>query len=141
MISKSTILRFIPFFILSSSASLSQADVGIVGEWSGTDSDGDTASFIFNADNSAEVKFEGVPRLSTHTMTNGEVSWCSDSTPDPIHVDIIIVRDSTEVSRIRMVAQLIDDGTLKLQISRDMVTRPKGFKMNDKVFQLLATRQ
>ena len=117
------------------------ANPGIVGEWSGTDSDGDTATFVFNADNSAEVKFEGVPRLSTHTMTNGKVSWISNTIHDSLQVDVIIVRDSTEVSRIRMLAQLVDEQTLKLQISRDMTTRPIGFEMTDKVFQLLATKQ
>ena len=120
---------------------LPRADGSIIGKWSGTDSDGDTATFVLNADNSAEVKFEGVPRLSTQTMTNGNVTWASDTTQDPMHVDIVIVRASTEVSRIRMIAQLVDAQTLKLQISRNMTTRPTSFAMTDDVFQLLATRQ
>ena len=113
----------------------------IVGTWSGIDSDGDAATFVFNADQSAEVKLEGVPRLSTQTMTNGKVTWSQDASQNPMHLDIIIVRSSTEVSRIRMVAQLVDGQTLKLQISRNMTSRPSGFAMTKEVFQLLATRQ
>ena len=134
-----------PFLLLvlliTSWGSLVKANDGLIGTWSGTDSDGDSATFVFNADSSAEVKFEGVPRLSTQTMTNGKVSWSIDTTLDPMPVDVIIVRDATEVSRIRMLAQRVDEQTLKIQISRDMTTRPAGFEMTDKVFQLLATKQ
>lgn len=141
MKSKTTYPVLLLILLLTGWAGTSQGADTIVGQWSGTDSDGDTATFVFNADHSAEVKFEGIPRLSTHTMTNGTVSWTSDTMQNQMQVDVIIVRDATEVSRIRMLAQLIDEQTLKLQISRDMITRPAGFEMTDKVFQLLATRQ
>ncbi len=124
--------------------SLSHADISdtsIVGKWAGIDSDGDSTMFVFSEDKSADVKFQGVPLLSTKTMTNGTVEWSRNTGQDSIHLDIVILIGSIEKRRIPMIAQFVDERTLKIQISRDMTTRPKGFSMSKEVFQILATKQ
>ena len=117
------------------------ADPSIVGTWTGTDSDGDLATFVFGADFDAEIKLEGVPRLSTETVTNGSVHWAGDTAADPMQIDVIIIRDGAEVGRIPMLARLQDEGILVMQLSRDMVTRPESFEMTGKVFQVVTRRQ
>ena len=117
------------------------ADPGIVGTWTGTDSDGDQATFVFGGDMAAEIKLEGVPRLSTQTVTNGHVEWAGDVSADPMPIDVIIVRTGQEVGRIPMLVRLQDDGTLLLQLSRDMKTRPTSFEITGKVFQVVAHRE
>ena len=120
---------------------LSHADISIVGKWSGIDSDGDSATFVFSEDKSADVKLEGIPLLSTKTMTNGSVEWSRNTGQDPMHLDIVILIGSIEKRRIPMIARFVGERTLKIQISRDMTTRPKGFSMTKDVFQILATKQ
>jgi len=117
------------------------ADSGIVGTWTGTDSDGDLATFVFGEDFDAEIKLEGVPRLSTETVTNGSVQWSGDTSVDPMTIDVIIIRNGVEVGRIPMIARFQDAGTMVMQLSRDMVTRPESFEMTEKVFQVVAHRQ
>ena len=120
---------------------LSRSDTSIVGEWSGIDSDGDSTTFVFNADKSAEIRFAGLPPLSTKNLPNGSVEWSGNIDDDPIHLDVIILMGSEEKSRIRMIARFVDNQTLKIQMSRNMKTRPKGFEMIDSVFQILAIKQ
>ena len=122
-------------------SSLSQADMNIIGKWSGVDSDGEKATFIFNEDNTAEIQFEGLPPLSTQNLTNGRVQWSGNTTTDPMTLDVIIIIDSEERNRIPMIAQFVDGQTIKIQMSRDMKTRPQGFDMVDTVFQIVATKQ
>ncbi len=119
----------------------SHAEMRLVGKWSGIDSDGDSVTFVFSEDKSAEVKFEGVPTLSTKTMTNGKVEWSRNMNQDPMHLDIVIFVGSIEKQRIRMIAQFVDERTLNIQISRNMITRPDGFSMTEDVFQVLTTKQ
>jgi hypothetical protein len=135
---------FATFLVLVCSAffsSLSYAEMSIIGKWSGIDSDGDSASFVFNEDNSAEVKFEDVPPLTSENLANGSVEWSRNTEYDPMHLDILILIDSQNEQRIPMIAQFIDDQTLKIQLSRDMKSRPKAFEMTKDVFQILATKQ
>lgn len=120
---------------------LSQADITIIGEWSGIDSDGEKATFVFGEDNSAEIHFEGLPPLSTQNLTNGSVQWSRNAAKHPMAIDVIIMIDSEERNRIPMIAQFVDSHTLKIQISRDMKTRPKGFDITDAVFQIVTTKQ
>ena len=117
------------------------ADPGIVGTWTGTDSDGDQATFVFGADMAAEIKLEGVPRLSTQTVTNGHVEWTGDISADPMPIDVIIVRAGQEVGRIPMIARWKNDDTLVIQLSRDMKARPTSFEMTARVFQVVAHRE
>jgi hypothetical protein len=121
--------------------SLSHADMNVIGKWSGIDSDGDTATFVFNEDNSAELKLEGVPLLSSANLVHGSVEWVTNTDYDPIHLDIVILIDSAEKQQIPMVARFVDDQTLRILISRDMKSRPKGFAINKDVFQVLAKKQ
>ena len=114
------------------------ANPGIVGTWTGTDSDGDLATFVFGEDMAAEIKLEGVPRLSTQTVTNGHVKWAGDVSADPMPIDVIIVRAGQEVGRIPMIARRENDDTLIIQLSRDMKTRPTTFEITEKVFQVVA---
>ena len=67
-------------------ATPASADPGVFGTWTGTDSDGDTATFVFGEDMDAEIKLEGVPRLSTETVTNGSVRWAGDTSVDPMQI-------------------------------------------------------
>ena len=85
---------------------LSQADITIIGEWSG-----------------------------------GSVQWSRNAAKYPMAIDVIIIIDSEERNRIPMIAQFVDSHTLKIQISRDMKTRPKGFDITDAVFQIVTTKQ
>jgi hypothetical protein len=132
------------FILIVSSAvcsGLSYAEMNIIGEWSGIDSDGDSAIFVFGADKSAELEMEGIPRLSAKNLTNGSVEWSSNTDYDPVHLDIIIMKGSQENGRIPMITQIIDDQTMKIQISRDMETRPNGFEITQDVFQIVLTKQ
>ena len=113
----------------------------ILGTWSGEDSDGDTATFVFNADHSAEVKLEGVPRLSTHTMTNGKVEWTGNVDQAPMLVDIVIYTAGVENGRIPLVIEQTDDQSLKIQMPRDMSSRFEAMMETTEVFQVLATKQ
>jgi len=121
--------------------STSYADTSIIGEWSGIDSDGDATTFLFNEDKSAEVIFEGLPPLTTKNLTNGNVEWSKDTNHNPMHLDIIIFINSEEQSRIPMLAEFVDNETLKIQMSRNMKTRPQGFEITKDVFQILAKKQ
>ena len=112
-----------------------------VGTWTGTDSDGDQATFVFGADMATEIKLEGVPRLSTQTVTNGHVEWTGDISADPMPIDVIIVRAGQEVGRIPMIARWKNDDTLVIQLSRDMKARPTSFEMTARVFQVVAHRE
>jgi len=117
------------------------ASTNLVGKWSGVDSDGDTVTFVFNEDKSAEVKLEGVPLLSSTTMKNGHVEWSGDTGRDPVFLDIVIFVGSRENHRIQMLARFIDEHTLQIQLSRDMTTRPAGFELSKEVFQVRLTKQ
>ena len=120
---------------------LSHADPNIAGTWSGTDSDGDAATFVFNEDKSAEVKLEGVPLLSSKTMTNGYVVWSGDTNQEPMLLNIVIFSGSSESGRIPLVAQIVNQRTLKIQLPRDMTTRLREFTESEDVFQIMATKQ
>ncbi|MFT5502309.1 MAG: hypothetical protein ACI845_000845 [Gammaproteobacteria bacterium] len=120
---------------------LSYADMSLIGEWAGTDSDGDTATFIFNDDKSAELQMEGLPPLSSRNLTNGRVTWDGDKDHNRIKLDFVIHIGLEEKRRIKMLAHFIDDKTLKIQMSRDMKTRPEGFEVTKSVFQIITTKQ
>ena len=117
------------------------ADTSVIGEWKGIDSDGDPATFIFNTDESAEILFAGLPPLSSKNIMNGEVKWSSTNNNDAIQLDVLIVTDSVVTSRIVMLAQVVDSKTLKIQMSRDMKTRPDNFDISETEFQVITTRQ
>jgi hypothetical protein len=140
-ISKKLLTIFLVINIFIFFSGLSYADLSLIGEWAGTDSDGDAATFIFNDDQSAEIRFEGLPPLSTKNLANGQVIWSGNTDQDPMQLNVIIQVDSEEMSRITMIAQFVDHQTLKIQMSRDMKTRPEGFEMTASVFQILAIKQ
>jgi hypothetical protein len=120
---------------------VSPAESSLIGEWSGTDSDGDIATFIFNKNKSAVLQLEGLPPLSSRNLENGQVTWDGDKDQNPIKLDFVIHIGSEEKRRIKIIAQFIDQQTLKIQMSRDMKTRPVGFEMTKSVFQIITTRQ
>ncbi|MEM7562872.1 MAG: hypothetical protein AAF353_07450 [Pseudomonadota bacterium] len=140
LLKKSNLLVIVAGFVFW--AGQGQADMNVVGNWAGVDSDGDSASFVFNSDKSAEVKFEGVPLLSSSNMVNGSVEWIQAVQADHRHLDVVILTGTgEEQGRIRMIARFVDEDRLEFFISRDMKTRPTGFGLNEKVFQINTTRQ
>ncbi len=128
-------------WLLFVSSAVAQAQDKLVGEWAGTDSDGDTVSMVFNADKSAEVLFEGLPALTSSNLVGGSVEWSVDVTHDPMHIDVIIIKHAAESGRLRLIAQFLDDQTLDIRNSRDMKTRPSSFEITDSVYQILLKRQ
>ena len=134
---------FTSLLIVSSLLSFSSvlADARIIGEWQGIDSDGDPATFIFNEDKSAEILFGGLPPLTSKNILNGEVKWSSAINDNTIEVDVLIITESVVTSRIVMIASATDTKTLKIQMSRDMKTRPTDFEMNEREFQIITTKQ
>ena len=117
------------------------ADSGIIGTWSGLDSDGDAATIVFEHNNRAEIKLEGVPRLSSDTVVNGSVRWAGELAADPMKIDVVIIRADREVGRIPLIARLQDQDTLVIQFSRDMTTRPRSFEISAEVFQVVAKKE
>ena len=135
--------HIIRLYLVSACALFSSAllaDSNLIGTWSGMDSDGESATFIFNHDQSAEIQFEGLPPLSSRNLANGYVQWESSVDENPTHLDVIIFIDNEERNRIRMLAKPIDPQSLKIQISRDMKTRPTSFELIDSVFQVVTTK-
>ena len=117
------------------------SDMNIIGQWSGVDSDGDSAVFVFNEDQSAEVRLEGVPPLTSANIVNGKVEWFSQTDKDPMQLDFIIIKNSEEIGRIPIIAQFLDAQTLIIQMSRDMKSRPVSFELSESVFQIVTSRQ
>ncbi|MEM7209025.1 MAG: hypothetical protein AAF434_14475 [Pseudomonadota bacterium] len=126
-----------PATVAPGNAQSSTAILNIVGKWGGQDSDGDAVTMIFNEDESAEVLFEGLPRLSASNLVGGRVLWILDATQNPAQLDIVIYKHGLESGRLKMILQFKNDRTLEIMNSRDMKTRPVSFEISDSVYQIL----
>ena len=122
--------------LLFTSAFAPLPDEDLVGEWVGTDdATGETISFVFNEDGTAE--WEGVP-------AEADLTWELDATPAPMHLDLVGKNVHTdETMTLAFIVRFLDADELQLRApSMDPSVRPEAFsESGDAEGELILTRQ
>ena len=112
----------------------------IVGEWRGTDDTGETASFVFDADNNAKM-VQGNFVLDGQTI-GGNVTWRLDATnQDSMYLDLVVTLPSGENQTLPMIVRFITDSKIQLRKSENMGSRPTEFSDSDNNNQIVLIKQ
>jgi len=114
-------------------------DNQLVGEWMGTDPTGDTASFLFNEDGTARM-IQGNMVLDGSSI-GGTVTWKLDASHDPMHLDLVMSKESGETVVLPMIIRFLGENRLQAKISEDRQSRPLEFSESTDINQVVLTRQ
>ncbi|MEX2608210.1 MAG: hypothetical protein WD708_12780 [Kiritimatiellia bacterium] len=111
----------------------------LVGEWLGTDSEGETASLFFNEDGSAKMIRENV--VLDGSTSGRNLTWKLNANIDPMHLDLVISEKSDGIIVLPMICRFIGDNKLQVRIDEDMKSRPDVFLESVDKNQIIFTRQ
>ncbi|NOQ35203.1 MAG: hypothetical protein GQ569_04830 [Methylococcaceae bacterium] len=127
-------LFYIAFMLLLLASCSLTPQEKIIGKWTGTDHQGQTASFIFYKDKKAEM-------IQGEYSTKGDaITWEIDDTKNPMYLDLIATKVS-EVRRLPLIFRFISDIKIELRMGDDMSVRAKAFSDTDKVNQIILMKQ
>jgi hypothetical protein len=112
----------------------------LVGEWTGTDSEGQTMTLMFNRDRTVRIVLGNV--MFDGQTARGKAEWRIDSSHDPIALDVVLTSASGKQLIFPMIIRFVTDRKIQLRKSPDMLPpRPTSFSAGDKVNQLVLVKQ
>ena len=129
-------------FLLTSCAKSPESR--LVGEWTGTDQTGVTASLVFNEDGSAKI-IHGDIEISGDSI-GGTMVWKLDASHDPMQLDLVLSKPEAltpagKSITFPMIVRFVEENTIEVCMTKDRKTRPAHFSKYGEVNQLILDRQ
>ena len=153
-----TVAAGIAITLIASSCSKTPEDK-LIGEWKGTDSRGETASFVFNPDRSVRVVMGNLvldgptlggkvewrvvrtPVVSKMPWKRSPRGWANQPPGSRIALDLVITPQSGQQRVLPMTIRFITDQKLQLRMSPGMQSRPIGFSADGAENQVVLVKQ
>ncbi len=112
----------------------------LIGEWSGKDQTGRTASYIFNADHSVKI-IMGNMVLDGSTI-GGKLIWKIDAKQNPIHLDIDMKLNTGQIRSMPQIIRFVGKNKLQIRKGKNPTVRPVSFseEINDPT-QIILVKQ
>jgi hypothetical protein len=111
----------------------------LVGEWQGKDSTGQTATFVFNSDQTCKFVIGNV--VLDGSTSGGKTQWRADMSRDPMTIEIVETTASGQQSVNTMIFRFITDHKIQVRLGKDIQSRPTGFSEYDAKDQLVLIKQ
>ena len=111
----------------------------LAGGWTGQDSTGQTAMFVFERDGT--VKFIMGHLVADGPTVGASVKWRLDTRQTPMHLDIVVKSPSSQERILPMIVRFISDQQIQIRTSEDMQSRPTSFSTEDSSNQLVLVKR